>query len=123
MIQSLQSAGRIGQKVLVAGITLLLGTTGTALAQQGSGAYGGGMMDSGWGMLGGWGFLWLLLLVGVVVLVVSVISGNERTEGKQPDQADEELRKQYARGELSDEEFERRRQTLQPTTTAEENSN
>ena len=123
MIQSLQSAARIGREALVAGITLLLGTTGTALAQEGRGAYGGGMMDSSWGMFGGWGFLWLFLLVGVVVLVVPLISGNERTQRKQPDQADEELRKQYARGELSGEEFEKRRRKLQPTTTSEENSN
>ena len=110
--------------VLVAGITLLIGATGSALAQGGSGAYGGGMMDSGWGMFGGWSFLWLLLLVGVVALVVSLFSGNERTQdGKQADRAYEELRKQYARGKLSDEEFEKRRRKLQPTTTVEENIN
>ena len=124
MMQSLQSAARTGRMVLVAGITLLIGATGSALAQGGSGAYGGGMMDSGWGMFGGWSFLWLLLLVGVVALVVSLFSGNERTQdGKQADRAYEELRKQYARGKLSDEEFEKRRRKLQPTTTVEENIN
>ena len=124
MMQSLQSALRTGRTVFVVGITLLIGATGSALAQGGSGAYGGGMMDSGWGMFGGWSFLWLLLLVGVVALVVSLISGAERTQGgKQPDRAYEELRKQYAGGKLSDEEFEKRRRKLQPTTTAEENLN
>ncbi|WP_245883194.1 SHOCT domain-containing protein [Halalkaliarchaeum desulfuricum] len=77
----------------------------------------------GWGLFGGWGFLWLLLLVGIVALVVSVIGGTERSQnGDQPDRAHEELRKQYARGNLSDEEFEKRRRKLQPTTTVEDSN-
>ncbi|WP_245883190.1 SHOCT domain-containing protein [Halalkaliarchaeum desulfuricum] len=119
-MQSLQSAARTGRTVLVVSLTLLIGATGSAVAQVGSGAYGGGMMNDGWGwgLFGGWGFLWLLLLVGiaafVVSVMVSVISGSERAQdGNQPDQGYEVLRKQYARGNLSDEEFERRRGKLQ----------
>ena len=123
MMQSLQSAARTGRTVLVTGITLLIGATGSAVAHQG-GSVGGGMMDNGWGMFGGWGFLWLLLLVGVIALLVPVVSGTERSgNGGQPDRADDELRKQYARGELSDGEFEKRRRKLQPDTTVQENIN
>ena len=124
MMQSIQSAARTGRTALVAGITLLISTTGTALAHEGGGSYAGGMMDSSWGMFGGWGFLWFLLLIGVIALVVSVVSGNERMQnGDQSDRAYEELRKQYARGKFSEEEFEKRRRKLQPNTTVEENIN
>ena len=125
-MQSLQSAARTGRTALVAGITLLIGATGSAVAHGGSGAYSGGMMNDGWGwgMFGGWGFLWLLLLVGVIALVVPMVRDNGRTRNEgQPDRASEELRKQYARGEVSDEEFEKRRRKLQPVTTVEENIN
>ena len=112
MIQPLQSAARFGRTGLVAGITLLVGATGSAVA-QGGGSVGGGMMDGSWGMFGGWGFLWFLIFLGIIVLAVSVASGNGGTQivGQQ-DRAQEELRKQYARGELSDEEFEKRRRKL-----------
>ncbi|MDQ2051714.1 SHOCT domain-containing protein [Natronolimnohabitans sp. A-GB9] len=71
------------------------------------------MMDGSWGVFGGWGFLWFLLLLGIIVLAVSMASGNEGAQnGGQQDRAQEELRKQYARGELSDEEFEKRRRKL-----------
>ena len=126
MKQSLQSAARTGRTVLVAVITLLIGATGSAVANGGSGAYGGGMMNDGWGwgVFGGWGLLWLLLLVGVIAFVVLVVRGNGRTRNEgQPDRAYEELRKQYARGELSYEEFEKRRRKLQPNMTVKENIN
>ena len=111
MIQSLQSAARIGRTGLVAGITLLIGATESAVAQ--GGGVGGGMMDGSWGMFGGWGFLWFLLLLGIIVLAVSMASDNGGTQtGGQQDRAQEELRKQYARGELSDDEFEKRRRKL-----------
>jgi putative membrane protein len=88
---------------------------GTAVARE-AGEYGGGMMNNGWGMFGGWGFLWLLLLVGLIVLVVSAVSGSDQSQGgEQPDRAVAELRERYARGEISEEEFEDRRRTLRDT--------
>ncbi|ELY45916.1 hypothetical protein DV706_19385 (plasmid) [Natronorubrum bangense] len=70
----------------------------------------------GWGMFGGWGFLWLLLLVGLIVLVVSAVNGSDQSQdGEQPDRALAELRERYARGEINEEEFEERRRTLRDT--------
>lgn len=52
--------------------------------------------------------LWLVILVVVVTLVYRRVEGEER----EPDAALEELRVAYARGDLDDEEFERRRERL-----------
>ena len=82
----------------------------------------GGMMGYG-GMMGGYGStggLWSILgsLVPIVFLLVLVGGGyvllrrtTERPQGG--DTAIAELRRAYARGELSDEEFERRRERLE----------
>lgn len=70
--------------------------------------FGGGMM--GGGMVGGWMFLWPLLFV---VLVVVLVSGlGDSGEPHENDQAMTVLRERYARGELSDDEFEERRRQL-----------
>ena len=53
-----------------------------------------------------WLVIPLVLVLGLVVLLVRVFSDNRDT-------AMEELREAYARGELSDEEFEHRREKLQ----------
>ena len=115
MTHSLATVGRIGRNTLLAGIALLIGAAGTAVAQ---GGYGGGMMNDGWGMFGGWGFLWLLLLIGIVALLVSLVGGGDggnSRSGDRPDRALAELRERYARGEISDEEFEERRHKLRET--------
>lgn len=72
----------------------------------------GGMMDGtggygiwGWGMM----LLWFLVLAGVGYVVYRAIS---RTTPATTDPALKELRVQYARGELTDEEFEERRTRL-----------
>jgi putative membrane protein len=81
-----------------------------------SGGYGGGMMGGGWGDMGGLGlfgggmFLWPFLLVGLVLLLVYRTNREEQTS--KTDTALAELRERYARGELSDEEFETRRSSL-----------
>jgi len=77
----------------------------------------------GWGHMGGSGmyngtgptWMWLLmsivpllLVVGVGYLVYRAVSGRQRS-----DPALEELRRAYARGDLSDEEFENRRERLE----------
>lgn len=62
------------------------------------------------GMMGGWMFLWPLLLIGGIVWFLGSFQGqaNPRTQ----ETAMETLRIQYARGEISEEEFENRRRTL-----------
>ena len=72
---------------------------------------GGGMMGGGFGMFGGGMFLWPLLLIGLGVLVFYGLSG--RGESNASDSALETLRARYARGEITDEEFEERKQTLE----------
>lgn len=79
-----------------------------------------GMMGWGWhdGMAGfgpGWGFgfsfLWLVVLVVLGYLGYrAVVGGLEPSGGSDP--ALEELRLAYARGDLTDEEFEDRRAVL-----------
>lgn len=83
------------------------------------GMWDGGMWDGGmWGagQPSGW-----MILVGVVVrlLGLAVVGGvgyllyRALTGGEESDQALEELRLAYARGDLSDEEYERRHERLQ----------
>ncbi|WP_240756904.1 SHOCT domain-containing protein [Natronorubrum bangense] len=117
MTQLPKSVGKIGRNTLLGGVTLLVTATGSVAAQQGTNGYGGMMNDGwGWGMFGGWGFLWLLLLVGLIVLVVSAVNGSDQSQdGEQPDRALAELRERYARGEINEEEFEERRRTLRDT--------
>lgn len=79
----------------------------------------GGMGGMGGGMVGGsppaWGvgmmLVWLVVLLGVGYLVYRGLAG--RTDAGPGDSALEELRVAYARGELTDEEFEQRRARLQ----------
>ncbi|WP_411965920.1 SHOCT domain-containing protein [Haloferax sp. YSMS24] len=71
----------------------------------------GGMMGGGFGMLGGGMFLWPLLLVGLGLLVYYAVSDGEQSTSS--DEALDTLRERYARGELSDEEFEERKRTLE----------
>jgi len=65
--------------------------------------------SGGWAWIGSW--LGMLLVVGVIgfVLVRALRSPTESPT----DPAMEELRVAYARGDLTDEEFERRRERLQ----------
>ncbi|WP_336339638.1 SHOCT domain-containing protein [Haloarcula brevis] len=79
------------------------------------GMWGGGMMG-GYGMYGGswtWGFgmmlFWLVILIGGGYLVYRWLSGGG---GLTADPALEELRIAYARGDISEEEYEQRRSKL-----------
>jgi putative membrane protein len=117
MTQLTTNLGRTARRVTIFAVPLLVATTGTAAAM--GGGYGGGMMGGGWGgmgglggfgMLGGGMFLWPLLLIGLILLLVYGTNREEPSSGQ--DTALAELRKRYARGELSDEEFESRRSSL-----------
>ncbi|MWV39050.1 SHOCT domain-containing protein [Natrialba sp. INN-245] len=82
------------------------------------GMWGGGHMwdnggASGVGSTLSWLVIWLpmfLLVLGGAYLLYRAI---DRTESDDRDAALEELRLAYARGDLSDEEFEQRRERLQ----------
>jgi len=84
-----------------------------AIPMMGLGFVGwGGMPGHGvapvWGL--GMALVWLLVLLGVGYLLFRAISG-ESADARDP--AIEELRAAYARGDLTDEEFDRRRERLQ----------
>ncbi len=75
------------------------------------------MMTPGWM---GWGgilgmLLWLLLLVLVVVAAIALARALLPSSGEPPrgDQSLETLRERFARGEIDDDEFARRRATLE----------
>lgn len=89
----------------------------------GGGMWGGGMGGGGmWadGTVPGWVFvvgivmrlLFLAALIGGGYLVYRAVTGSESDS----DQALEELRLAYARGELTDDEYEQRREALERDT-------
>ena len=106
--------GRTARRLATLAIPLLVATTGTAAAHGGR-SYGGGTMGGGGGLFGGamglWGLLWMGLLIAIPLYLVVALA---RRDG---DRSDERplwvLRERYARGELSDDEFERRRERLE----------
>jgi len=75
------------------------------------------MMD-GWNMTG-WGWTWMSMgtIVGIVVIALlvraSIESSGSRTSRTEEDPALEALRHRFASGEIDEEEFNRRRATLQ----------
>ncbi|MDG5777135.1 SHOCT domain-containing protein [Haloarculaceae archaeon H-GB2-1] len=113
-MQLTSHVGRTARRLTILAVPLLVAATGTAAAHSG-GSYGGGMMGGGWGLFGGamglWGLLWMGLLVAVPLYLVSVLLN--RTSGGTDAQSLSVLRERYARGELSDDEFDRRRKQLE----------
>ncbi|MFB6086632.1 MAG: SHOCT domain-containing protein [Halodesulfurarchaeum sp.] len=71
---------------------------------------GGGFMGAG-GMMGGGMFLWPILFLGVIAW--HFYRSRTRTGSGSQKTALTELRERYARGDISEEEFEKRRETLQ----------
>lgn len=112
MIQLTTQLGRTARRLTILAIPLLVAATGTATAHSGS--YGGGMMGGGWGLFGGtmglWGLLWMGLLLALPLYLVYAIV--RRRDNGTDDRPLSVLRERYARGELSDEEFETRRHVL-----------
>nr|WP_328767017.1 SHOCT domain-containing protein [Halomicroarcula nitratireducens] len=96
-------------------VPLLVAATGTAAA-YGAGSSGGGMMGSDWGLVGGamglWGLFWMGLLLVPLYLLVAL--GRRREDGTR-ERPLSILRERYARGDLSEDEFERRREQLERT--------
>jgi putative membrane protein len=107
---------RVG--VLAAVVTVVLAV---ALATGGAAAHGGddglhhhdgtfGMHDGGWW---GMGLGWLWLLGGVLALVLLPLMAVLLVGRVGGDTALERLRERYATGEIDDDEFRRRRETLE----------
>lgn len=104
----MSDGGFLRAVLLVVGLLVLL-----PLLWMGStavfGGAGGHMAPGGGGWFGLFGIVPLLLLVALVYLLYAGLTGGD---GQTDDAALEELRAAYARGDLSDEEFERRRERL-----------
>ena len=107
--------GRTARRFTILASFILVAATSTAAAQSSGGYGGGGMMGGGWGLFGGvmglWGLLWMGLLIAVPLYLVFGLSrrGADGTD----ERSLSILRERYARGELSDDEFERRREQLE----------
>ncbi|MGM0397550.1 MAG: SHOCT domain-containing protein [Halobacteriota archaeon] len=87
------------------------------VADGGAGMMGGGYGGGTVGMVPGFGgFLWPLLLIGGVLALLYWAGdrgGADHHGGARADAAMETLRQRYARGELTEEEFEERRRRLE----------
>ena len=112
---------RTVRKLVILSTTLLVAATGTAAA-MGSGSHSAGTMGGGgWGLFGGtmglWGLLWMGLLIAVPLAVAySLLTRGADASGERPSGDAERprslLRERYARGEIDEEEFQRRRKQL-----------
>ena len=121
MTTIIDTLGRTARRTAMLTVPLLVAATGTAAAH---GGYGGGMMGGyggstmgggGWGLFGGtmglFGILWMVLLLAVpAYFVYALVTRESSDKGTRPLSV---LQERYARGELSDEEFERRRAQLE----------
>lgn len=76
-------------------------------------------MWGGWGAnMGGWGWLmmalfWILVIVGLVIAARWILGTNRGGMVGREESALDILKKRYARGELSREEYERMKRELQ----------
>lgn len=84
-----------------------------AMGMWGSGYMWNSGMVEGTGATWMWGLLWLVPLVVVVGLGYLLYKLLRSSAQPESDLAIEELRAAYARGELSDDEYERRRERLE----------
>lgn len=56
---------------------------------------------------------WIILIILLVFLIKWLVSGDASTPAHRDDSALDILKKRYARGEIDEEEFERRRRELE----------
>ena len=115
MNKSVKTALIIGG-IIVAVLTILP----LALGAVSGGQYGGwGMM--GPGMMGGFGWWWFMpifmilfwgLVIWGIVALVRGLSGSRGSDSSTADSAMEVLKRRYARGDISKEEFEEKKKDL-----------
>ena len=77
----------------------------------------------GWGHMGSWGWIGMLMMLlfwfGVIALIVWAVSGNTArrastsNDGPREDRSLSILRERFARGELTEEEYDQARRTLE----------
>lgn len=118
---SLGRLGQLGRRTTTVALSLLVAATGTVAAHGGGGYGGGGMMGGGvtgggmggvfGGTMGLLGILWMALLVAIPLYLGYVLLRRESGDGDTG--AIDVLRDRYARGDLSEEEFERRRAVIE----------
>ncbi|WP_353633159.1 SHOCT domain-containing protein (plasmid) [Halobacterium sp. NMX12-1] len=95
---------------------LIVPFSSIATAQHGGSSGGMGGMGSGIGGFIWWPLVWSVVLLSLVALVAYGVLVHRRSpvdERNQADAALSTLRSRYARGELSEEEFEKRRRRLE----------
>lgn len=83
------------------------------------GMWDGAHMWNGTGIGWMWPLMWIVVLGVVLAIGYGVYRGGTSSSAKRIDPALEELRSAYARGELSTEEFEERKERLQADDNAE----
>lgn len=76
------------------------------------------MMDYGWGMMGGFGFIWMLLFWGVLIalavwLISQLFPSAPSGSGQAGPSAREILKRRYASGELTEEQYQQMRQQIE----------
>ncbi len=111
MDKNLKTALIIGG-IVIAVIVILSVVPGLIWGWQG---YGYGMM--GPGMMGGYGTMFLMPILWIVVvglIIWAVVAGTKKTgdSGQSEDSALEILKRRYARGEINKEEYEERKKDL-----------
>jgi len=67
----------------------------------------------GWGMGFGWAFMVIfwIIVIAVIVFIVKAVTGREKSRSQEESSLDI-LKKRYARGEISKEDFDRMRDDL-----------
>jgi putative membrane protein len=99
--------------------TIFLAVLISLLTSCGGNGYYGGQGPWGWGPMmhygyGGGIFMWILFLIVVVLLVYFIVQATKR-RGQMPTQIESALdilKKRYAKGEITKEEFERMKKDL-----------
>lgn len=119
MSTNTNSGGLLAVVLLALGVLVLVPLFGMGTGMMGSGHMGPGQMGGGWwgaGAGSGWflvAVVMRLAFLAVVVAGVYLVYRALSDPAEQTDPALEQLRVAYARGDLSEEEFERRRERLQ----------
>lgn len=109
---------------LIIGAVVVLAMAALSFLGGGNGWYGGGWGMMGPGMMGSYGGGWWWMLIPMVLVpalviwaIVALVRGTGWTGGhsssESGDSAMEVLRKRYARGDISKQEFEEKRRDLE----------